>query len=98
MSHTAIGVVVPSVIPCCSSCGTSWRRQDSNLRLRGYEPRGLTELPYSAPAPEHLGIAAGAHCGGGLSTDQIGMLFRAADWASTSGEHVIAPLGCSATM
>ncbi|SHP43267.1 Uncharacterised protein [Mycobacteroides abscessus subsp. bolletii] len=33
-----------------------------------------------------------------MSTDQIGMLFRAADWASTSGEHVIAPLGCSATM
>lgn len=31
---------------------TSWRRQDSNLRLRGYEPRGLTELPYSAPAPD----------------------------------------------
>lgn len=52
MSHTTIGVVVPSVIPCCSSCGTSWRRQDSNLRLRGYEPRGLTELPYSAPAPD----------------------------------------------
>lgn len=25
-----------------------WRRPDSNRRLRGYEPRGLTELPYSA--------------------------------------------------
>lgn len=56
MFHTAIGVVVPFCYPLsCSSCGTSWRRQDSNLRLRGYEPRGLTELPYSAPAPSSSG-------------------------------------------
>lgn len=28
-----------------------WRRPDSNRRPRGYEPRGLTELPYSAEIP-----------------------------------------------
>lgn len=49
-----------------NSAGMSWRRQDSNLRLRGYEPRGLSELPYSALAPgsseSQLALAAEVNC------------------------------------